>query len=252
MQKIASGEEANHARLAPDDETELWARRDSDASGAARASLVDRHLPLAKAIAANIYKRRIDDDVPFDDYLQHASLGLIEAIDRFDVDRGVSFSTYATYRIRGSVLNGLDSETERRHQQAFFRRLQRERSESLLSGDGEPKKSGLEELAALTVHLLLGVLLDEGDPTELGNDSGDGAPEPRALDELRLQLDRAMDSLPERDRIVLKYHYFYQVSFSELGDQFNLSKGRISQIHRQALVRLRSLLGKRNRLDDYF
>ena len=250
-QRMTTGDGLGQAGIEAEDGMELWEQLDTDTTGSVRAALIDRYLPLARTIAAGIYSRRMDNDVPFDDYLQHANLGLIEAVGRFDSSRGVSFSTYATYRIRGSVLNGLDSETERRHQQAFYRRLQRERRRSLLSEDGETGKDGLEELATLTVHLLLGVLLDEGEPVDPETGAA-GVGEPRALDELRLHLNRALGRLPERERTILRHHYFYQMPFSELGSLLGLSKGRISQLHRQALVRLRALLGNQRRLDDYF
>jgi RNA polymerase sigma factor for flagellar operon FliA len=109
------GASANSSSPLSEEELQLWRDRLSD-DGTSQAVLVDRYLPFARSIAVDLYKKRFDDTIEFDEYLQYASLGLLEAIQRFDADRKIAFTTYATYRIRGSVLNGLETATERREQ----------------------------------------------------------------------------------------------------------------------------------------
>src|SRR3954469_25734680 len=112
-------------------ELELWKRFAGGADAAARAALIELHLPLSRAIAASLYGARGADDVEFSDYMQYATLGLMEAVDAFDWQRGVRFNTFATYRIQGAIRNGLSSFSERREQIGLAVRLKKERMESL-------------------------------------------------------------------------------------------------------------------------
>src|SRR5258708_30800639 len=77
-----------------------------------RNALTERYLPLARSIAASVFKARIDDSVAFDDFLQYARMGLMQAIERFDPTRGIVFEAFAARRVRGAILNGLGRESE--------------------------------------------------------------------------------------------------------------------------------------------
>lgn len=132
-----------------------------------RDRLVTRYLPYARAIAARMYSRRGGQDFEFDDYLQYASLGLMECVDRYQPGLGASFKTYATTRMAGSILNGLEKLTERQQQLSIQRRLtaNEDRLASWAEEDGED--DGMEStealfrrLAAVGVGVALGVLLE--------------------------------------------------------------------------------------------
>src|SRR5262245_12196656 len=90
----------------------LWARFRHSRELTLRGRLIERYLPLARAAAARYYRLRPDDSVSFEDYLQYARIGLVEAIDDYDPGREASFETYSSYRIRGALLNGLTRESE--------------------------------------------------------------------------------------------------------------------------------------------
>jgi len=109
----------------------LWAQFAQSRQGPPREDLIAHYLPLARIWAAKLYRVRVDDSVPFDDYLQYARLGLLEAIDRFDPAREASFETFSSYRIRGAILNGLGRESEVAAQRAQWCMLVRERIDSL-------------------------------------------------------------------------------------------------------------------------
>src|SRR5262245_2083763 len=100
----------------------LWAalrRGDPEA----RSRLVDVHESLVRTLAAELYARRPDGVADFGDYLHYGMLGLLEAIDRYDPDRGAAFATFARYRIRGAILNGIAKETEQREFRSYRARL---------------------------------------------------------------------------------------------------------------------------------
>jgi RNA polymerase sigma factor for flagellar operon FliA len=104
-----------------------------------REQLVRRYMDMAHRIAAHLFGRRIGNAVAFDDYLQYARVGLLEAIDRYDPSREASFATFAGYRIRGSILNGLEQTTELAAQAAQRRHSRlRERAHSIQLQEGSP------------------------------------------------------------------------------------------------------------------
>ena len=107
------------------EELELWRRAEASADPELRGQLVERYLPLCRAIAASLYARRVADDAEFADYMQYATLGLIEAVDSYDWRRGVRFNTFATYRIQGAIRNSIVNFSERREQLGLAYRLKR-------------------------------------------------------------------------------------------------------------------------------
>ena len=97
-------------------ESALWKRLRDGADTGARDALLAMHMPYAKVVAASYYSRRFHDEIEFGDYLQYASVGLLEAMDRYDPARGVQFRTFAARRMHGAILNGLERLTEKQQQ----------------------------------------------------------------------------------------------------------------------------------------
>jgi RNA polymerase sigma factor for flagellar operon FliA len=241
------GASPNTPSALSEEERRLWRERLRD-DGVAQASLVDRYLPFARSVAVGLYRKRIDDTVPFEDYLQYANLGLLEAIERFDVERGLAFTTYATYRIRGAVLNGLETATERHEQLAYLRRERQKRVRELAESEVEDPFGRMVEL---TINLALGFLIEDSDvATDL--EDPDSPEELQALDQLKRNIVAAIERLPPREKLIVQYHYFHHMAFVELAAQLGVSKGRVSQLHRRALERLRETVSGRLLLDDYF
>lgn len=226
------------------EERRLWLAWREAGDGAAREQLVHRHLEFARMLAAKLYGRRPTDDVEFADYMQLASVGLLEAVDRYDPDQGASFRTYASHRIQGAVLSGLESLTERARQVALKRRLEQERLQSLQAaeeGDEAPAGDAFRRLAAVAVGLALGFMLEDVALVR-GDDAayGDNAYANAELRQLQRRLQKLVNELPEREARIVRHHYFQQVPFDEIAQQMNLSKGRVSQLHKRALQALRA------------
>ena len=217
---------------------QLWDefRRRGDAD--ARNRLIEHHLPLARTIAATLFSRRGAVVVEFMDYMQLATVGLIESIDRFDPQRGVPFEAFAARRVRGAVLNALEALSDTYEQSALRKRLRQDRLESLRRGWAAGKSDLFGELADIAVGFALSYML-EGSGI-VSPDEAHGAYEQefyrgverRQLGEL---LARLVDALPEQERRVIRYHYYQGLAFQEIAGLFGVTNGRISQIHRQAL-----------------
>ncbi len=234
----------------PERDRARWHDFTASRSALLRDELVARYLELAKIMAARLYRRRADNSVAFADYLQYARVGLVEAIDHYDPGRAVPFEAFSSYRIKGAILNGLESESEVAAQRAFWSRRARERFESLreheVRGD---RRASLEELVSLTVGLALSHVI-EHDGGEIIDESL--AANPYAVIELvqlRSAVRALLPSLPEREREIIRRHYDEHVEFREIAREWGLTKGRISQLHAQALQHLRQLLNARPRVD---
>jgi len=228
----------------------LWVEYAHTRDCATRDRLIVRYMPLARTLAARLFRLRIDDSVVFSDYLQYARIGLIEAVDRYDPSREASFETFSAYRIRGAILNGLGKESEIAAQRSYWRTRIQERVDSLKPSAFQGGEAALDDFVQLTVGLALGVLLDE-QPDEGPPDLSLRA-NPYAgaeLAELRRIARGAVEQLPERERDLIGRHYFGHCEFQVIAAELGITKGRVSQLHAQALARIRKQLAVNGDLD---
>lgn len=108
-------------------EVGLWRRYRETGAQAERDALIYHYLPHAQVVAATYYGRRTHDVIEFEEYLQFARVGLVESVDRYTDDRGAQFKTFASRRMHGAILNGLECLTEKQQQIALRMRLRKER-----------------------------------------------------------------------------------------------------------------------------
>jgi len=220
------------------EEPALWAAaRCGDA--AARSRLIETYIPFARIMAAKLYAARIDYDIEFDDYVQYATVGLIESVDRFDPTYGNLFKTFAAHRIQGAVANGLEQLSEKRVQVATRRRLLAERRDcaaAALGGGGDL----FQQLADVALSLALGFTLEDAAATlQAGADTLTHPYGALEMAQLRGRLQALVAGLPQRERLVIKSHYLNHLPFNQIADSMGITKGRVSQIHRSALEQLR-------------
>ncbi|MBI3900268.1 MAG: sigma-70 family RNA polymerase sigma factor [Gammaproteobacteria bacterium] len=225
-----------------DEAAVLWRHYVSGRDPVVRHRLIEHYLPTAKGIAAALFAKRINDIIDFRDYLQYARIGLIEAIDRFDPDLQVAFPTFATYRIRGAILNGIEMASEQAAQYAQRKRAMRERTKSMRAAS-DSSDDPFATMVDLAIGLALGYMLEESGIWR--PDSEDQAADPyRSLEMKRLQqrMGAIVQALPERERQIVLSHYFEHLEFSEIADKLGVSKGRVSQLHARALKLVRDAL----------
>lgn len=238
-----------------DDEAGLWRRWRELGDTDARAAIVNSHIPYARVVAAAYYRRRFHDEIPFDDYLQSARLALLECVGRFDPAFGTSFRTFAARRIHGAILDSVDSYSEKQRQIAATRTLRAERAESLRQGDDSNGSDLFRRLADVGVGLALSIMLDGTAMVASDSTACPQAKSPyqrRELEQLRQQIHSLVDLLPDNEQRVVKHHYLQSIPFDAIATSMNLTKGRVSQIHRAALQRLRQLMAQRNACDVAF
>jgi RNA polymerase sigma factor FliA len=231
-------------------EAALWQRLRDSGDASARDALLALHLPYARVVAKVYYSKRYHDEIEFGDYLQYASVGMLEALERYDPARGVQFRTFAARRMHGAILNGLERLTEKQQQIAARQRLRAERLQdlkALAAQEGGSAPQGAQQLLRYVSDVGIGLALCWMlDGTSMVDASEASASIPFyqsvAVRQLRERLLQAVESLPVQERTVVRSHYLQEMPFEEIAAMLRLSKGRISQIHKQALLRLRGLV----------
>jgi RNA polymerase sigma factor FliA len=230
-----------------------------------RDELVVTHLPLVKFIVDRIASS-LPPHLDRDDLRSAAVIGLISAAERFDPSRGVQFKTFAEQRIRGTIMDELRAQDWlTRSLRDKFKKLEREFSllEQRLgrnpSSDEVALAMGLElkDYFRLLeeIHLLSFVSLDDAWHDEDGapfglldvlEDKGTESPQNQMIARQTVErLAEAIDLLPEKERIVITLYYYEELNLKEIGAVLDLTESRISQLHSQAIIRLR---GKMKRL----
>jgi RNA polymerase sigma factor FliA len=219
-------------------ESALW-KAVRDGNHAARERLIEGYLPYARMLAAKLFAGRTEDDQEFAEYLQFATVGLIEAADRFEPEREILFKTFASHRINGAILNGLEHMSEKREQISTRKRLAAERRDSAKVVLDHEDKDLFQQLAEIAVGLALGYVLDDPAASLYDEPSvPDNQYAGLELRQLREKLRSLVECLPQREKLVIKYHYLNQVPFNVIAETLGITKGRVSQIHHRALEML--------------
>lgn len=236
-----SGKSGLALLIQPDrEEASLWRRFSSTRESRLREGLFERYRRFARRLASRHARRQRLDPDHVRDLEQFAYRGLLEAIDRYDPVRGASFLAFAKARITGSIIDGLAQMDEFNAQQRFKRRQERERAASLLT---EPRHvtSALQELANVVTELALGLMLDaeeRNQPDPLVGNMHNGF-DCLAWRETRVLLRCRVSELPEPEQTIIRQHYENDLLFSQIATMLGLSKGRISQLHKSGLEKLR-------------
>jgi len=251
--------------LATSDEIgRLWLAYKNDADSDARERLILHYSPLVKFVAGRV-GAGLPPSVEQADLVSYGFLGLIEAAERFDLGRDVKFETYAIPRIRGAMLDELRAlDWVPRSVRAKARELERAMSklqsdlrrdpteEELASELGievEDLRDRLDATASMSIVALEELLTvggDEGDYVSLLDTLPDASVEQpgSAIEaaETRQALLESIQSLGEREHMVIALYYFEGFTLSRIGEVLGVTESRVSQIHSKALLGLRSRL----------
>jgi len=224
-------------------EASLWRRLRFEEDRSCREALFNLYVGLAKTIAARHYFRRAGKRIERADFEQFAFEGLLQAIDRFDPVKGVPFSAYARRRIAGNITDGVARMSELDAQIGHRRRMEQERLRSLAGAANQ--EDALGALSELALGLALGLMLEGTSMFEPagGRDHRPTAYESLEWRELQARLAGEVGKLPGKEAIVVHQHYETGLSFAQIAELLELSRGRVSQLHRSALERLRKRIG---------
>ncbi|MGH7967009.1 MAG: FliA/WhiG family RNA polymerase sigma factor [Candidatus Binatia bacterium] len=226
---------------------------------------IDAYLPLVRMVAERIH-RRLPAGIDLDSLIHSGIVGLMEALQRYDVNRGVTFYTYAHYRIQGEIIEYLRSlDWVSRSVRAWGRKMAatRSRLEGWLGREPASEEMAAELHISLTEYYRLDQKVSEATLVSLEelllDPEGEGTVGQEAFchnpfqdpltalesKDLVEKLTAALETLSERERLVVTLYYYEELTLKEIGEVLGLTEGRICQIHAQAVSRLRPVLGGR-------
>ncbi len=242
---------------------EVWLRYKREGSKELRDRLLIYYSPVVKYVAARIGSG-LPDYVDQADLVSYGFFGLINAIERFDLDRGVRFESYAIARIRGAIIDELRKmdwvpRSVRRKakevEQAYMKlntTLGRVPSEDEVAGEMGIKVSELQHILkeiSFTGIVALEQVFYFDDDRSGRKTVGDTLFDPSDLPSLVLEskesqelLNNALKSLRERERTVIALYYYEGLTLAAIGDILGVTESRVCQIHTKAIFQLRSLL----------
>jgi RNA polymerase sigma factor for flagellar operon FliA len=237
-------------------------------SDAERERILMEQLPQVRYIARRIHER-LPRHVPFEDLVHAGVVGLIDALNKFDLSKQVQFSSYAKFRIRGAILDSLReldwSPRELRRKGRLVDstyaelsgRLGRAPTENEIAHEMDINLQELQSLLAELDGLELGSLRIESsrdgkeeDLTDYVSSEAEETPFFQCLrSEMKHLLAEAIAELPEKEQRVLALYYYEELTMKEVGAALGIGESRVSQIHSLAMVRLRARLNFLNVTD---
>ena len=243
----------------------LWDRYVATRDPDVREQLILHYAPLVKYVAGRVAVG-MPASVEHADLVSYGIFGLMDAIEKFDPDKGFKFETYAVTRIRGAIIDELRSvdwvprsvRARARQLEAAMQRLENELHRSPTDDElADELGWSLDELqdtlarVSMTSVAALDEVLDVGDgdrialvdtlqdlTAELPEDSYD-------QQELREVLRGTLERLAEREQTVLGLYYYEGMTLSQIGDVLGVTESRVCQIHTKAVMSLRAKLGSK-------
>lgn len=224
--------------------------------------LLLEHAPLVKRIVTRM-AAKFPPEVELESIYQAGAMGLLDALEKFDESKGAQFSTYAEFRIRGSVLDELRSmdwiprsvrSSASKIEQAYIEltgKLNRDPTDREIAKHMGSSLSEYHELLGKARPIPV-VSLDElktdhdqesGSILDVLEDTTAQNPLESLVDhELQSSLADAISKLPEQERLVLSLYYDEELNLKEIGEVLNVTESRVSQIRTKAILKLRAML----------
>ena len=260
----ASPEEPPDAASPPPEGIEvedLWREFKETGSEELRNALIERYYPLVRQVAQRL-KMGLPNSVQLDDLVGAGTFGLLNAIERYDPNRGVRFKTYCSLRVRGSILDDLRKQDWVPRAVRIKAGAVNKAMEKLRAEHGrEPTDYELAQALGMELEDLAKEL-DASKPMGMFSltglvgtgDADDGPPAPQVADEkvkapsFDLErsdlMDRITQSLNEKERQILVLYYREQMTLRDIGEALGLTESRICQIHSNIMARLRRSLDR--------
>ena len=237
----------------------LWTKYEKTHDAAIREQLIMEYIPLVKVVAGRV-NMYLGYAVEYEDLVSYGIFGLIDAIDKFNYMKGNKFETYASLRIRGSILDQI-------RKLDWIPRSVRQKQKQMENVTAQIQSETGRQATEEEISDRLGISVDEyyswqGQVTsissldeylDLGNEyhgsdvKYGSSSEPEAAFEkveLKAKLIKSFESLKENERRVISLYYYDDLTIKEISAVLELSESRISQIHTKALAKMKQILGE--------
>ena len=239
---------------APENEvSHLWEAYEQARGNEARNALAEHYLPLVRYVAGRL-AISLPAHVDRDDLLSSGFFGLLDAIERFDTERNIKFETYASVRIRGAMVDYLRAKdwmpvTARSRVRKYGDTMAQLTNDLGRAPTDEEIQQAMalsdKEFRALQAQLAMATMVPIDDMSVETLEAA--TPSPSAAieeEELRKTLAKAIDKLPEKERIVVSLYYYDELTLKEIAQILHSPEARISQLHSKAVFRLRGSLAR--------
>lgn len=254
--------------MSAEEKLKLWDEYSKNKTPELRERIIIEYASLVKIVAGKlgIY---LGYNVEYDDLVGYGTFGLIDAIDKYDFDKGVKFETYASLRIRGAILDQVRRmdwlpRTVRQKQKRMDAAYQKLEAESGRFATDEELAAELdisvEELAQWQNQTKAAGVVSLDEYLEQGSENGivgtvesedfagpEKQMEQKTMKELLVQ---SLESLTEKEKKVILLYYYEELTLKEISEVLEVSESRISQLHTKAIQKLRLKLG--NQIEIFF
>lgn len=238
----------------------LWGEYQKKPSAELREKIIIEYAPLVKVVAGRL-SMYLGYNVEYEDLVSYGVFGLIDAIDKFDLNKDVKFETYASLRIRGSILDQIRKmdwipRTVRQKRKKIEEAIRQIETQTGRNATDEEiaKELGIEETELNEWQVQLNVTnvvsLNEfveqgGEPVmDARNNSHFAQPEEAIQEEeLKKVLRESMDLLTEKEQKVILLYYYEDLTLKEISNILEVSESRVSQLHTKALAKMRKKMG---------
>ncbi len=238
----------------------LWEMYQTKQTPELREQIILEYAPLVKVVAGRL-SMYLGYNVEYDDLVSYGIFGLIDAIDKFDMDKEVKFETYASLRIRGAILDQIRKmdwipRTVRQKQKKIdeaIKRVEMQTGKTALD-DEVARELGItgNELLEWQSQLKVTNVVSLNEFIEQGSEPVMDArhnshfiqPEEQVQEtELREKLQEAMEQLTEKEKKVILLYYYEDLTLKEISKVLEVSESRISQLHTKALSKMQKTMG---------
>ncbi|MBU1670953.1 MAG: RNA polymerase sigma factor WhiG [Actinobacteria bacterium] len=247
------------------DTVALWAEYKRDPTPEAREKVILHYAPLVRYVAGRV-SSGLPPSVEFGDLVSYGVFGLLDAIEKFDPERGIKFETYAIARIKGAIIDELRAE-DWVPRSIRFKAREIERAYAALESElmRIPTDDEVARKLGITLDEYLGLLSkmsfvslvaldelwtvsgDKPDKISLADTVEDvkvkDPSKSYEIEEMKDIIAEAINRLPERERIVVTLYYFEGLTMREIGEVLQVTESRVCQMHTKAILRLRGRLG---------
>ena len=242
------------------DKEKLWEEYQKHKTPQLREQIILEYAPLVKLVAGRL-SMYLGYNVEYEDLVSYGIFGLIDAIDKFDMGKEVKFETYASLRIRGTILDQIRKmdwipRTVRQKQKRIDEAI---KSIEMRTGKNATDEEIAEALGISDDELLnwqsqlkvtnvvsLNEYLEQGSEPVMDAHKNSHFKQPEEKvqeDELKQMLDETLETLTEKERKVILFYYYEELTLKEISNILEVSESRVSQLHTKALLKMRKKLG---------